>query len=196
LNDKYSLKRLYLDLRDRAEDQLEAIERELLHRQAESTFPKFSKILKRILADIPEADGRAVRVLQAALASQELVAYVLRPNTAEAYKIGSRAWYMAGDLHDTVETITTGAFHISDRLGRPNSADREVVNRPVFVEQNDAERFLRLRGLSEPHIRQACERAIEHIERTNPCGVGRKSQFKVLVKQFLSSLRSGQIEAA
>lgn len=196
LKQKCSLKRLYLELRDKPKDQLEAIERELLHRQGESDLPKFSKALKRFLAETPEADERAVRVLRAALASEQLVAYVLRPNTSEAYKVGSTVWHMLGNLHDIAETITTGALHISDRLGKPNSADREVVNRPVYVEHEDAVEFLKPRGLSEPHIRKACERVISEIDRSNPRGAGRKRQFTDLLARDLPTFSARQIGEA
>jgi hypothetical protein len=118
--------------------QLEAIAVDLLQRQA-AVYPQLAGAARRELDAAQVMDDLATELVRVLLWLREQIGYTSCPTDEKAFAIESYVWdRLAFQYHAAYRSIEDGIFAINIHDYRPNSIEREVANRPLFIEAASA----------------------------------------------------------
>jgi hypothetical protein len=124
--------------------QLEALSVELCHRQETAHSHLVHRVRQQLDAARSE-DDLARELVRVALWLGDLVAYASYPTKDKTFTIDTKVWdVMALGYHDAYRSIEDGVFAIDCAKYRANSIERELANRPLFINRGVANRWLRI----------------------------------------------------
>lgn len=125
--------------------QLEAKAIDLCLQQEKAYAPVASNIRRQLKLARAEED-LARELVRIALWVGDLKAYASYPTKDKAFPIDPEVWGdMGRDYHDAHRSIEEGIFAIDSARWGPNSIERELANKPLFIAKEGAIGWLRIR---------------------------------------------------
>ena len=153
--------------------ELEALAVELC-RQQEKAYAPAAEIARRQLVVARAEDDLARELVRVALWLGDLVAYASYPTKAKAFAIDTKVWdVMALDYHDAHRSIEDGIFAINTKYPM-NPHERELANRPLFINRGLANRWLRIKPPSSAQQRKTAKAIVKYHKDHRPM---RKADF-------------------
>jgi len=117
-----------------------------LCREREKAYPPLAKCVRQQLAAAREDDDLARELVRIALWLGYLTAYASCPTKDKAFAIHPQVWdVMAAGYHDAYWSIDEGIFALDPAKYRANAIERELANRPLFINEGVANRWLRIK---------------------------------------------------
>jgi hypothetical protein len=179
--------------------QIELKADDLCHRQ-EAELKAFGRAIRQQLAAAREEDDLARELIRVALQVGELIAFASYPTKQTAFRTERFIWdLMASSYHDIYRSIDDGILALDLRSYRPQTIERELVNRPLFIDKAASNRWLRLRPPSAAAQMQEARQLIQTFRQEYPRRLMRRDDFvETLTAQMpgVSKNRAKQLWAA
>jgi hypothetical protein len=173
---------------------LEALSVELCHRQETAHYHLVHSVRQQLDA-ARAGDDLARELVRVALWLGDLTAFASYPTKDKAFAIDSSVWdVMALGYHDAHRSIEDGIFAINCAKYRANSIERELANRPLFINGGVADRWLRI---GPPSGAQQCKTAkaiIKHHKVRHGVQPMRKADFVTAAVDALPGLTRHRAE--
>jgi hypothetical protein len=157
-------------------EQLEAIADDMC-RAHEAELPGLARSMRRTLAEAKADGDLPIQLVRIGLMTGTLTSLVLRLSTDTAYKLGTAWWHAVGSLHNPERSIGEGNFAIDRKRFNEQTPEWEVANRPLFVTNEEFNRFLRFRPFSEGQLRREGQAIVAEFQRDHPDQMLKKKEF-------------------
>jgi hypothetical protein len=189
------LRRVLEELKALPPEQQERIGEDLCAAQ-QVEYPTYARVI-RCQFDRAKVDGDLpTQLLRVALSMGELLAYVLRPEADTAFGLSRALWHTSGSLHDADRSIEIGLFAISNEPYEELQPRWEIENRPLLVEKDDFQQFVRLRPPSLSQVEQASRKFVSDYERQYPGQKPRKRDFIEAIMEVLPTCNKAAAQRA
>ena len=107
-----------------------------LIRKQQATYPSLAACIRQQIENA-DPDERLAESLRVALMLKELTAFASHPTQDKAFAIEAIVWDpLAASYHDPQLSIEGGKFALKVHKFAPNSVEREVVNKPLFIKKS------------------------------------------------------------
>ena len=173
---------------------LETIARELCRSQENAYSPLAASVRQQLNAGRAD-DGFARELIRIALWLGDLTAYVSYPTKKIAFAVEPTVWdVMALGYHDARRSLEDGIFAINGAKYPANTIERELANRPLFVNRGVANRWLRIRPPSGAQQCKIAKAIIKHHKDRHGVQPMRKADFVTAAVDALPGLTRHRAE--
>jgi hypothetical protein len=161
-------------------------------REQETAYSPLVNCVRQQLDAAREEDDLAGELLRIALWLGDLTAYASYPTKDKAFPIDAKVWdVMAHGYHDADRSIEDGIFSIDYGKYRANTIERELANRPLFINEGVANRWLRIKP-SGAQPRKTAREIIKHFKDHHGEQPMRKDDFVEAAMDELTGLSRNQ----
>jgi len=172
--------------------QLEIRAEDICQRQ-EVKYKPLGRAVRKQLAGARAEDDLAIELVRVALQLRELEAFASYPTKRVAFKIESLIWdQISYSLHDVYRSIREGVLALTFKHHGAQSIERELINRPLFVNQDAAKRWLRIRPSPLADQKRASRELIQVFKRDYPRKKMKREDFIQAIRHKFEGLSREQ----
>jgi hypothetical protein len=161
---------------------------EILSRLEAESAP-LAKAKRKILAEAETPEEYASELVVIALEWAELTAYVSYPTKDKAFRIKAFVWSTRQISEENAfRSIEDGVLKLDPQKYPPNSLERELANRPLFIERGVASEWFDVRPTSEAMQRETADAVIAEFKSATGNRRMKREDFIVSLMERLPGL--------